>query len=137
MSGTRRHARAQARLGLANGHLASKRSGLNSHHLPVSDPLVCLAVTLANRCRCGGNLARIDLGALHQDALRCRGCGRPCGFLERDAAKFVAEIIKHFGPLTQPILLRRSHEIVAARCGDDLRDGPPAVRTPVNGEAKE
>jgi hypothetical protein len=137
MTTTRCCARAQAGLGLASGHLASKRSALNSQHLPTSDPLVGLAVVLADRCRCGGNLARVDPSALHQAALSCRGCGRHRGFLERNTANFVTEIIKQFGPLTQPIVLRRSPEIVAARRGDDLRDGPPTVRTPVNGGTEE
>ena len=120
MSTTRCCARAQA--GLANGHPAATRSALSSHHLPAADRIAGVLVTLPKRCRCGGNLAQIDPRALHMFALRCRGCGRPRGFLERAAASFITEIINRFGVPTQPITLRQH---------DNMREAsPPGAPAP-------
>jgi hypothetical protein len=62
-------------------------------------------------------------------ALRCRGCGRPRGFLERAAASFITEIINRFGVPTQPITLRQH---------DNMQDGsPPAAPAPFIGGGTE
>jgi hypothetical protein len=120
MSTTRHCAGAQA--GFASGDLASKGSALSSHHLPAAGRIAGVLITLPKRCRCGGNLAQVDLKALHLFALSCRSCDRPRGFLERAAASFITEIINRFGVPTQPIMLRQH---------DNMREGsPPAAPLP-------
>jgi hypothetical protein len=106
----------------AYDHVPFSRSPSLTQLISPAGPIVGTAITLPDRCRCGGNLAQIDPRALHQFVLRCRGCSRPRGVLERAAASFITEIIKRFGVPTQPITLRQR---------DNTRDGtPPAAPAP-------
>jgi hypothetical protein len=42
----------------------------------------------------------------HRSSLHCARCGRHCGWLSCESAKFLSDIITHFGRPTEPVRVR-------------------------------
>jgi hypothetical protein len=77
------------------------------------DPLIDLAVTLPDHCKCGIPDAIIGPGAGPQLAsLRCRACGVHRGWLPLTTYQFLAEIVAKFGRPVEPIAIRRRQRSV-------------------------
>ena len=72
--------------------------------------LVDITVRLPGRCRCGAELATIDVDAAELSAaaaLRCSTCSAPRGWLSHRTLDFITDAIRHFGVPTDPIIIRR------------------------------
>jgi hypothetical protein len=74
-------------------------------------PLLGLQVkieTHAKPCCSEGAIAVIGLGAgPHHSRLICESCGQHRGWLSRETAGKIEDIIKQFGRPTEPIIIRR------------------------------
>jgi hypothetical protein len=72
-----------------------------------ADPLVGIEVNLPRYCPCGHNTLLVGPGrGPHRASLRCPRCGRDCGWLLDEIAKFICSVIKHFGRPTAPVCVR-------------------------------
>jgi hypothetical protein len=72
--------------------------------------LIGVSVQLPDQCRCGSSITIVSAG-LHRGALHCATCQASRGWLPREAANFISEIISTFGPLTAPITIRHGERI--------------------------
>jgi hypothetical protein len=71
------------------------------------DSLVGIEVTLERHCLCGHDLLRLGpSNGPHRASLHCSSCGRHCGWLSNESAKFISDVIEHFGRPTAPICVR-------------------------------
>jgi len=72
-----------------------------------ADPLTGVEVHLPRHCRCGNNILHIGPGrGPHRASLHCPRCGRHCGWLSNEAAKFLTAVVARFGRPTAPVLVR-------------------------------
>jgi hypothetical protein len=72
-----------------------------------ADPLVGIEVNLPHHCPCGNGALRIGPGrGPHRASLHCTWCGRHCGWVSNPTAKFLSDIIKHFGRPIEPVCVR-------------------------------
>jgi len=70
------------------------------------DPLIGIEIKVSRRCRCQHDLFVICPGhGAHRASLHCTRCGRR-GWLSHQAAKFLSDVIEHFGRPTEPVYVR-------------------------------
>ena len=84
--------------------------------------LVGLVIQLDRGCaRCGNStLVIASPGAgPHAASLACTRCHRNGGWLQKEAAAFVAEVVKKFGRPDQPIVIRQSPYRAGLANGDE------------------
>jgi hypothetical protein len=90
------------------------------------DPLIGGLVELPDACKCGDTIALIGAGSgPHRASLRCPLCGAHRGWLARETHDFINEIIRKFGPLTAPIIIRRGKG-TSTNSGSDPEYAPAA-----------
>jgi hypothetical protein len=71
------------------------------------DPLVGIEVNFERHCLCGHDLHHLGPGSgPHRASLHCSSCGRHCGWLSHQVAKFLSDVIEHFGRPTEPVCVR-------------------------------
>jgi hypothetical protein len=72
-----------------------------------ADPLTGVEVHLPRHCKCGHDILHIGPGRdAHRASLHCTRCARHCGWLSHQAAKFLSDVIEHFGRPIEPICVR-------------------------------
>jgi hypothetical protein len=84
---------------------------------PPSSPLVGLKVRIVIRdehgdcdvvCRCGSRIATLGSSAgPHEARIKCDGCGTHRGWVGKETAHSILELIEHFGIPDNPIVFRR------------------------------
>src|SRR5262249_32624221 len=61
-------------------------------------PVVGIQINLPRHCQCGHDVLHVCSGrGPHRASLQCARCGRHCGWLSHIVAKFLSEVIEHFG----------------------------------------
>jgi hypothetical protein len=71
------------------------------------DPLIGIAIKSPRRCQCGHDLFRVGPGrGAHRASLHCTRCRRHCGWLSYETAKFLSDVVEHFGRPTTPVCVR-------------------------------
>jgi hypothetical protein len=74
-----------------------------------ADPLIGIAIKVPRRCQCGHDLFHVGPGrGGHRASLHCARCRHHCGWLSYQTAKFLSDVIEHFGKPTTPVCVRRS-----------------------------
>jgi hypothetical protein len=72
-----------------------------------ADPLNGIEVHLPHHCPCGHDMLHIGPGrGPHRASLYCALCGRHCGWLSHETAKFLSAVIERFGRPTAPVCVR-------------------------------
>jgi len=93
----------------AGGHRHDFVGGMSAplEILEDADPLVGIEVNLPRHCQCGHDLLLVgpDRGP-HRASLHCARCRRHCGWLSNEAAKFLCDVVQHFGRPTEPVRVR-------------------------------
>jgi hypothetical protein len=74
-----------------------------------ADPLIGITIKAPQRhCQCGHDLFHVGSGrGAHRASLHCARCKRPCGWLSDQTAKFLSDVVEHFGKPTAPVCVRR------------------------------
>ena len=71
------------------------------------DPLLGIKVQLPRHCQCGHDMLHVGPGGgPHRASLHCVVCGRHCGWLSQETAKFLSAVIERFGRPTVPVCVR-------------------------------
>jgi hypothetical protein len=98
---------------LATAHAGRQQVDTVSTEPTPRDPLLGLAVELANLCQCGSALAVIGPGPRTRVAsLQCQTCEAHRGWISGLTHSFVSEIIVRFGRPTAPIKIGRSEQLI-------------------------
>jgi hypothetical protein len=72
-----------------------------------ADPLIGIEVNVPRHCECGQDILRIGPGhGPYRASLQCPRCGRDCGCLSHIVAKFLSEVVEHFGRPSAPVQVR-------------------------------
>jgi hypothetical protein len=72
-----------------------------------ADPIVGIEINLPRHCQCGHDILHVGPGrGAHRASLQCARCGRYCGWLSHIVAKFLSELIEHFGRPISPVQVR-------------------------------
>ena len=68
------------------------------------DPVTGIEIKMSRRCRCQHDLFVVGSGrGAHRASLHCTRCARHCGRLSHQVAKFLLDVIEHFGRPTEPV----------------------------------
>jgi hypothetical protein len=85
--------------------------------------LVGLAITLPEQCpRCNGHDAVIGTGrGPHKASIMCV-CGRHLGWMSVPTFNFIAETIRQFGRLSEPICVNRQRATADVKSPTDMKE---------------
>jgi hypothetical protein len=72
-----------------------------------ADSLIGIAIKAPRRCQCGHDLFHVGPGrGTHRASVHCARCSRHSGWLSYETAKFLSDVIEHFGRPTMPVVVR-------------------------------
>jgi hypothetical protein len=97
-----------------------------------ADPLIGMEVNLPRHCQCGHDTLHIGPGrGPHRGSLHCARCQRHCGWLSHESAKFLYEVINHFGRPTKPVCVRLATPSIVPSSAPLGADAVVNPRTPL------
>jgi hypothetical protein len=87
--------------------VAATISGVGVECNTGDDPLVGIEVNLPRHCPCGNDMLHVGPGRNpHCASLHCARCQHHCGWISNEVAKFLCDVITHFGRPTEPVRVR-------------------------------
>jgi hypothetical protein len=98
----------------------ARQSSLQLDMFHNADPLVGIGINLPRHCQCGHDMLHVGPGrGPHRASLQCARCRRHCGWLSHVVAKFLSEVIDHFGRPIAPVHVRVPSKTPNLRLVDD------------------